>query len=170
MSRPFMLGVLVILGVLLYLTSFALNKQTEPPKPPSAEEQAKIQKASAAEKENQMKEMQDRYRKQAQEKAAAAKKASGDSDAKLGQGPSNANSMLPNPTTRSDKSIDIRNTWFADRKDGAAGIEAERALREKNNKLEAKQPKAPVQSGEHGMQVPSMPSSAGHGAGDGHGH
>ena len=49
MSRKFMVLMLIVFGGLLYLTSYALNKQTEPPPPPSTEQMANIKRAQESE-------------------------------------------------------------------------------------------------------------------------
>jgi hypothetical protein len=116
MSKPFMFGVLVILCGLLYATSFALRKQTEPPPPPQAptaaqtpaeQEKTKVMmKAKMAQEDKQHKAMEDRMKQQAEELK-----------------------LHPMHHPEPNK-MNLEGDWFKKRPDGAVGITKELHERE----------------------------------------
>ena len=111
MSKPFMFGVLVILCGLLYATSFALRKQTDPPPPPQTSAAAKtpaeqekmkeMMKAKAVQEDKQHQAMETRMK---QEVVEAAKHPM----------------HHPEPNK-----MNLEADWFKKRPDGAVGITKE---------------------------------------------
>jgi hypothetical protein len=116
MSKPFMFGVLVILCGLLYATSFALRKQTEPPPPPQAAAAVK----SPAEQEK-MKQMM-------KEKMAQEDKSHKLMEARM---KADAEELRKHPMKHPEPSkMNLSANWFKERPDGAVGIEKEIKERE----------------------------------------
>lgn len=133
MSRKFMVLMLVVFGGLLYLTSYALNKQTEPPPPPSAEQMASMKKAQESEARER------REAGMAKMKAIAAERQKKHLPVPKIENPNAIPGVnlpaMPDPEVkhpRDMKTTDIRSDWMKDRQDGAEGIKKEIELREKN--------------------------------------
>lgn len=133
MSKKFMILMLIVFGVLLYLTSYALRKQTEEPPPPP--------KDPAAEKAQEEKEVQ--YRLEAVKKQQEAeKKANGNTiltDKRAKEIAKDTRMPLPPdhikpPAARDMNTMDISADWTQRHADGAAGIDQEIHERLKNTK------------------------------------
>ena len=146
MSRKFMVLMLVLFGGLLYLTSYALQKQTEPPPPPTAEEQAKMKKMQDDEMRARMESEKAQRRELEKIVKAQAKK----------QGRSTVESLPVNlplppkkepPKALGPNDTHITNNWMKERLPGEVGIQKEIEMREKNA-VPAPTPKlAPVKDG-----------------------
>src|SRR5690348_12400310 len=134
MSRKFMVLMLIVFGGLLYITSYALNKQTEPPPPPSAEQTANMKKMQ----ENEARERREAgmARMAAMAKERKAKHLPVPKTENPNAVPGVNMPVMPDPEVkhpRDSKTTDIRSDWMKDREDGAEGIKKEIELREKNS-------------------------------------
>jgi hypothetical protein len=161
MSRKFMILMLVVFGGLLYITSYALRKHTEPPAPPTADQLAKQKEAQEDEMRVRKEAEKARYLQMEQRNKAAGKTTS------KGAPPPPGVMNLPVPPTaepkrgRGPSDTDIRADWYKDRKPGVKGVEEEIALRQKN----ARPAPTPTMAPPQGSVMPPA-----HGPGDGHGH
>lgn len=152
MSRPTLYATLAVLFAILIGTSYALNKQTEPPKPTPAdmppEQQAQMRKGMQEkqrmmmeQEKNQRKEMTTRMKKQAEEdKKKAVELASLGVKAPKSSG------------------VDISDKWFKETPDGMAGIQ--QAIKEKEivDKVTAAHAASTPHSAKRLATPPAMPA------------
>ena len=127
MSRPMLYATLGVLLAILFGTSYALRKQTEPP--PKPEEQATPEK-SAAMREKMM--AQEKSQKEAeQKKRKEMVKMEADKQKKEAAQLEAAAKANPNVKINKKKTsgVDISDKWFKETPDGPAGIE--QAVKEK---------------------------------------
>jgi hypothetical protein len=152
MSKPFMIGILVILCGLLYATSFALKKTTEPPKSPiESMSEADKAKVAAEMKEHNKEQMRNELKHRAMMEAEMKKRAKAE-----GKKP-----ILP-----SAPEVELTSNWFKRRKDGAEGIKILEAKRARESATLPAQAMPAITSPSK-TEVDDKPA---HGAGDGHNH
>jgi hypothetical protein len=150
-SRPMLYATLCVLLAVLFGTSYALNRQTNPPKPeePSAEQQAAKQKEMADKQKTMMEaEQKQRVAMMAKEKEKAKKE---EKDLQAAAAANPTVKIKPKKT-----GVDISDKWFKETPDGAAGIE--QAIKEKEalDKYNAEQAKKPVAKNQSDMKLSPM--------------